>query len=213
MDNIMYVLFICIVVPLLLMLFLLDKKSRLTIGFMILGIVTCLFVSEINGILLKYFDDDMYYVTTTITPITEELVKALPILYFAFLFSDRRETLLSAAMAVGIGFAVLENSYILVSNIEGVTITWALIRGFGSGLMHGICTAAVGFGISFIHKRKKLFYAGTFALMTMAIIYHATYNCLVQSQYKYVGFLLPAVTYVPIITAAMYQKFKNRKLE
>ena len=33
-----YVLFICIVTPMTLMLFLLDKKSRLTVGFMLIGI-------------------------------------------------------------------------------------------------------------------------------------------------------------------------------
>ena len=44
----------------------------------------------INNILLGVFDEDMLYVTTTITPITEEIVKALPILYCAVVITDER---------------------------------------------------------------------------------------------------------------------------
>ena len=57
----------------------------------------------------------------------------------------------------------------------------------------------VGWGISYIRKRRKFFYCGTFALLSAAIIYHATYNLLVQSAYPYVGILLPLLTYIPII--------------
>ncbi|MDD4291231.1 MAG: PrsW family glutamic-type intramembrane protease [Clostridia bacterium] len=210
MDNLIYILFFCIVAPLTLMLFLLEKKSRLVVGFMIIGICMCIFVAEINGLLLGILGKNIFYITTTVTPITEEIVKALPVLFFAFVFSDKRETLLSISMAVGIGFAILENSYILVSNIDTISIGWSLIRGFGAGLMHGICTAAVGYGISFVRKRKKLFYTGTFALLSAAIIYHATYNCLVQSNFKYAGFLLPLLTYIPIVIALIKRRKKTK---
>ena len=87
MVNLSYIIFICIVVSLGLMLPLLDKKTRGVVIFMIVGIFTCLFVSELNQILLKAFRSDMFYVTTTITPVTEEIVKALPFLYFAIVIS------------------------------------------------------------------------------------------------------------------------------
>ena len=95
MDNINYLLFICVAVPIFLMLFVLEKKSKITVGYMLIGIFVCLFISEVNGLMLQAFNNDIYYVTTTITPITEEIIKALPVLYFAFLFSDKRETLIS----------------------------------------------------------------------------------------------------------------------
>lgn len=212
MGNVMFILFICIVAPMTLMLFLLEKKSRLTVGFMIIGICMCLFVSEVNGLLRLLINQDLFYITTTVTPITEEIIKALPVLFFAFVFSDKRDTLLSFSMAVGIGFAILENAYILVNSADSVSILWALIRGFGTGLMHGICTAAVGFGVSFVRKRKKLFYTGTFALLSAAITYHAIYNCLVQSEYKYAGFLLPAITYIPIIIVVLKSRKRNKEV-
>ena len=166
---------------------------------MLIGIFVSLFVSELNTILLNYFSGDSLYVTTVITPISEEIVKAAPILFYAFVFSDEREKLMTIAFSAGIGFAMFENMVILIQNIENVSVGWAIIRGFSTALMHGVCTAAVGFGMSFIKKRRKLFYCGTFALLTLASIYHGIFNMLVQSDYKYFGFVLPAVTYLPVL--------------
>ena len=212
MDNLIYILFICTVAPLVLMLMLLKKRAKLTVGYMLIGIFVSLFVSELNTLLLSLFDGDMLYVTTTITPVTEEIVKAIPVLVFALLFTDDREKLMTIAFAVGIGFAMFENMVILVQNIESVTLGWAVIRGFSTALMHGVCTAAVGYGMSFIRKRRKLFYSGTFALLVMASIYHGIFNMLVQSDYKYFGFVLPAATYIPILLQ-MYgrNKVKTQK--
>lgn len=209
MDNLTYISFIAITVSLALMLPLMEKKLRRLVVFMIAGIFSCLFVSELNNILLGAFHNDIFFVTTTITPITEEVVKMLPILFFAIMVTDDRTTLIPISFAVGVGFALLENVVILTQNVENVTILWALVRGFGSGLVHGICTVMVGWGISYIKKRRKFFYCGTFALLSAAIIYHAIYNLLVQSQYQYVGILLPTITYIPIILFLRKNKIKS----
>ena len=68
MDNLNYIVFICIIVAFAMILPLLEKKTRMVLIFMIVGVCCCLFVSEINNILLGVFDEDMLYVTTTITP-------------------------------------------------------------------------------------------------------------------------------------------------
>ena len=208
MDNLTYIDFIAITVSLALMLPLMKKELRRLVIFMITGIFACLFVSEINNLLLGAFNNDIFFVTTTITPVTEEIVKMLPILFFAIVVSDEKSTLIPISFAVGVGFALLENVVILTQNVESVTIFWALVRGFGSGLVHGICTVMVGWGISYIKKRRKFFYCGTFALLSSAIIYHAIYNLLVQSQYQYVGILLPTVTYIPVILFLRKKKIK-----
>ena len=208
MDNLTYIDFIAITVSLALMLPLMKKELRRLVIFMITGIFACLFVSEINNLLLKAFNNDIFFVTTTITPVTEEIVKMLPILFFAIVVSDEKSTLIPISFAVGVGFALLENVVILTQNVESVTIFWALVRGFGSGLVHGICTVMVGWGISYIKKRRKFFYCGTFALLSSAIIYHAIYNLLVQSQYQYVGILLPTITSIPVILFLRKKKIK-----
>ena len=205
MDNIVYAVFICLMVPMLMSLSLLQHRSRLVMGFVLIGSTVCLVASELNGVLFPYFDDMLSF-CTTISPITEEILKALPILYFAFVISDNRTTLVQISFAVGLGFAIMENMTVLVQNLSDINIIWALIRGFGAGLMHSICTVVVGLGMSTVHKKKKLFVCGTIALLTIAIAYHATYNTIVMSDYKYFAVMLPLLAYIPINRAARKRK-------
>jgi RsiW-degrading membrane proteinase PrsW (M82 family) len=199
----LYVIFICIAVPISLMLSLLEKKSRTTLFYMLLGLIICLLAAQINFILRDSFygtwDPNVFAVTTTLTPIVEELLKAIPIIYFGFVISDKRGDLLTVSMALGIGFAILENCYILVANLDQTSIIWAFTRGFSSALLHGICTSLVGFGVSYVKKRKKLFYTGTFALLTVAIIVHGLFNAFIQSRYAYIGVILPIAIYIPFV--------------
>lgn len=209
MDNLIYILFICLVAPLLMMVILLRKRSRLLVGYMIIGICVSLFISELNTVILNLFDGNLTYVTTTITPISEEIIKAIPILYYAIAFSDSRDRVMPIAFATGVGFGMFENIVILVQNIENVSLSWAVVRGFSTALMHAICTVTIGFGICFIRKKRKLFYCGSFALLTMACIYHGIFNMLVQSDYKYLGFILPAATYIPVLIQQNYYEKKK----
>jgi RsiW-degrading membrane proteinase PrsW (M82 family) len=199
MGALIYILFISIFFPLLLMMLLVEKKARLPIVFVLIGIFVSVFASEVNGILLNVLNLSQYDATVAMAPITEELLKALPILFFAIVFTDKRETLFTASMAIGIGFAVLENAYYLILSYETFSFLSAIVRGFGTGLMHGMCTLFVGFGISFVRRKRKLFAVGTFAFLTTAITYHAIFNMLIQSKYPIIGAFLPIVTYLPFL--------------
>jgi RsiW-degrading membrane proteinase PrsW (M82 family) len=160
----------------------------------------------------------MFYLTTNITPMTEELIKALPVLVFAIFISSERQKLLTIAFMTGLGFALLENGTILVETVVvqgSVDILWALIRTLGAGLLHSLCTTAVGVGISFIRDQKKMFLCGTFALLSMAIVYHSVYNSLIQSDYKYLGAAMPMLTYlvVIVILVIVYKKKINKRVK
>lgn len=200
MDYLIYILAICISAPLVLMTILADAKSRRLLGFMMLGIYIAVLASEVNTILSNLFQDSMdhFHVTITLTPLCEEILKALPLLFTAIVFSDNRAALFQQAMSIGLGFAILENTFILIKNVETASIMWAMIRGFSSGLMHALCTISVGIGISLIKRRRKLFVCSTFAWLMTASIYHSLYNMLVQSEYWYVGALIPMVSYIPV---------------
>ena len=198
----LYILFICTAIPMALMLFLLDKKPRTTVIYMLIGQVMCLLAAQLNYIIrdgIYSTDYNVFVVTVTVTPIVEEILKAIPVIYFGFVISNKKENLLNVAMALGIGFAILENLSILVADAESVSSAWALVRGFSSALLHGICTSLVGFGVSYVKTRKKLFYTGTFALLTMAIIIHGLFNAFIQSNYAYVGIAMPILIYAPFV--------------
>lgn len=198
MDNIIYILFVSISIPVLMMTLLIEKKARLPVLFTLIGIFVSVFASEVNGLIAKNLPMSMYEITVTVTPITEELIKALPILYYAIVISDKREQLFTASMATGIGFAVLENAYYLL-NYPNFNMISAVIRAFGSGLMHGMCTLLIGIGISFVKKKSKMFAVGTFGFLSTAIVYHGIYNILIQSKFSLIGALLPITTYIPFL--------------
>lgn len=198
MDNLIYILFVSVFVPILLMACLVEKKARQPIIFVLTGIFVSVFAAEVNGLLASFLPMSTFEITIIVTPITEEILKAIPILIFAMVFSVKKEELFTASMAVGIGFAVLENAYYLL-NYTSFNMVDAIIRAFGAGLMHGMCTLLVGVGISFVKKRSKMFVVGTFALLSVAITYHGIYNMLVQSDYRTIGYLLPISTYIPFM--------------
>ena len=210
MENLIYILFVSVFVPILLMALLIEKKSRLPISFVLVGIFISVFAAEINGVFRTSLSMDVFEFTIIITPITEEILKALPILIYATMISDKKETLFTAAMATGIGFAVLENAFYLLNDYS-FNMLDAIIRAFGTGLMHGMCTLLVGVGISFAKKRRKIFVVGVFALLSTAITYHGIYNMLVQSSYEAVGFCLPIVTYIPFLVWRFKLKYKSNK--
>ena len=208
MDNLIYILFVSVFIPILLMAGLIEKKARHPIIFVLIGIFVSVFAAEVNGLLCSVLPMSTFEITIIVTPITEEILKATPILVYALLISAKKEALFTASMAVGIGFAVLENAFYLL-NDSSFSMIDAIIRAFGAGLMHGMCTLLVGVGISFAKKRRKIFVVGTFALLSTAITYHGIYNMLVQSDYEIIGFLLPMATYIPFLVFRIKNKSKK----
>lgn len=212
MENIGYIVFICFALPFLLGIPIVRKNTRLIMLYVFIGMCCCLFISEINGLIDTLIGQDIFYVTTNITPLTEELIKTLPVLVFAIFISSERQTLLTIAFMTGLGFALLENATILVETVMfqgSVDILWVLIRTLGAGLLHSLCTTAVGVGISFIRDQRKMFLCGSFALLSMAIVYHSVYNALIQSAYKYLGAAMPMLTYLVVIVILVIV-FKKR---
>ena len=208
MDDLIYLLFAAIFIPILLMACLVEKNSRLPIIFVLIGIFISVFASEINAYLRNILPMSTFEITITVTPVSEEILKAFPILLFATIFTPKNEALFTASMAVGIGFAVLENAFCLL-NSGSFNIFDAIIRAFGAGLMHGMCTLLVGVGISFVKKKRKLFIVGTFAMLSTAITYHGIYNMLVQSDLRVIGYLLPITTYIPFLVWRIRKQTKT----
>ena len=208
MDHLIYILFVSVFVPILLMACLIEKKARRPIIFVLIGIFVSVFAAEVNGLLRDILPMSAFEVTIVVTPIIEEILKAIPILVFATALMAKKEALFTASMAIGIGFAVLENAYYLLNDASFNMID-AIVRAFGAGLMHGMCTLLVGVGISFVRKKSKIFVVGTFSLLSTAITYHGIYNMMVQSEYPAVGYLLPISTYIPFFVWRIRKKVQK----
>lgn len=196
MGNTICIFYCCVIIPLLFAIWYAEKNTKKYIVYMAIGLTSCLVASLVNGFIQQASYDSYLVITTTYTPITEEILKAIPVLYYGIFFSDKQEELIGVGFMTGIGFAILENGVTLLLKSGSASLVWALLRGFSTSLMHGMTTALVGFGIALIRKRKKLFIMGTFTFLTLAIIYHATFNVFIQSDLQVIAIVFPFVSYM-----------------
>lgn len=197
-------------IPLAMSLLVLAGKSRELFTCFLVGIAMCLFASQINGLIAAKTAYDSYTLTTSLTPVVEEITKAIPILMVAFVLQSDRQTLIECSLMVGLGFATMENMYILTSNSQIVNFVLAASRGCGAAMVHATTSLIVSYGISYCRIRKKTSFTGTYAVIVCAMIFHGIYNMLVQSgEYVYLGFLLPTIIFVPISIYVLKDREKS----
>ena len=210
MGNLNLILFISFALPLIMSFFVCKNRVRAANVFLFIGMCVCLFCGELSAVVLNALPYNQSFFASNIAPFFEEVFKAFPILVYVFVYKPERRKLYECAVMDGVGFAVLENAFILGKSAAYVSVVDALMRGLGAGIMHGLCTLAVGYGMSFVHTKRKLFRTGTVAMLAAATIYHATYNTIVQSTHLWMGVLLPVVTLVPVLIL-MDKTEKRRK--
>ena len=143
---------------------------------------------------------------------TEEIIKAIPILLFVLLFSDDTMLNVELGLSIGLGFAIVENTYIYVQGGASYTVWWALERVVGASLMHALCTAAIALFFTFANKRRKFFLTGTFAVLITVMMYHSVFNSLIQSSYMTWGMLLPIATFVPLVIVGIKKRDRLRAM-
>ena len=138
------IIYLCIVLPMIPILFALrDKYSRRFLLFSIIGLSICLVSAQINTLLFNNIGMDALNYSITISPINEEILKAIPLIIFTLAFAKKGDQIIPLAFAIGIGFGILENIIIYCNNMSMLTISWAIIRGIGASLMHSACTAMI----------------------------------------------------------------------
>lgn len=193
--------FVCIAAPLVIAVFLLEGDARRFVVFFTIGMAACLLSAYINNFIvaiaagLEYFSMTSGQTTVRLTPICEEIMKALPVYFYVAVFATKRRDIISVALAVGLGFATLENcGYIVQYGAQDVLFT--LLRGLSAGVMHAICAALLGYGLAFVYGRKYFAFAGSFAFLCMALTYHAIFNLLVSADggLRIAGYILPEAT-------------------
>ena len=208
MEFLSFYLYLSIVIPMCVVLVMSHSKTKTSVCFTIIGLTVALFCGELNGIIFKLLPYSYDIYATTFSPIVEEVFKMFPIVIYAFTIKQNRQSLIENSIAVGVGFAILENTFVFASNIGNINLMTAILRAFGSGIMHVMTTLLIGFGFSFIVDRRKLYLSGSIGLLTTAITYHSIYNYLICSEHYIVGFLMPAVLVIPTMIFVKGGAFK-----
>jgi len=158
----------------------------------------------VNGFLLEQLQIDFSIFTRYVSPLTEESLKAMVIVW---LFRMNRIGFLvdSAIMgfAVGTGFAVVENFYYLQSAGDAHVAVW-IVRGFGTAIMHGGVMAIFAIVSQALTERNikinPMFYLPG---LVVAITLHSVFNHFVLPP------ILMTMTYLILLSPLLAVVFRK----
>ena len=186
--------YLCLALPLLLSLFFIRGRSRRYALFLVIGMTVCLLSAYVSSFFMGYYGADGTTAAIEITPVCEEGMKLLPLLFFYLIFEPAPQELPAAAIALAAGFATFENVCYLIQN-GADRFSFIFFRGFGTGAMHVLCGLIVGGGLAYTWRRTWLKVAGTCGLLGAAITFHAIYNLLIAhgGAAQYIAYALPVL--------------------
>ncbi|MDD1679092.1 MAG: PrsW family intramembrane metalloprotease [Methanomicrobiales archaeon] len=202
--------------PLFFLLVFLEGGQRRILAFLIWGLSAAVIAYYVNSGLFLAFAGSSVLPDVTIAPVTEELIKALPLFVLLMAFKHRySRELLVLAMASGFGFAILENYIYITGFVLGGAdaIAYAVVRGITTSVMHGSLTAIIGYGIFLTYgfERRSL-PSILFGLYTVAVTIHALYNLLVGHTVsgRLYGIIIPVVLFVLLYIAYNKDTFLSK---
>ncbi len=186
--------FICLSLPMLMSVFFTKGRSRSFMIFVLIGMLTCVMSAYTSSYFMGVYSADPITTSIEISPVCEEILKLLPLIFYYLIFEPEPKRLPNAAIAIAVGFATFENVCCLTENgAEDFSIL--LIRGISAGALHMLCGILCGFGISYVFKRWWLAITGTLGILGCCIGFHAIYNLMISSpgSWRMAGYIFPSV--------------------
>ena len=108
--------FVCLTIPLFLSLFFSGGRAHGFTLFIIAGMSVCLLSAYVSSFFTGYYGADAKVAVIEITPVCEEILKLLPLLFYLLIFEPEPKALPGAALAIAVGFATFENVCYLTEN-------------------------------------------------------------------------------------------------
>ncbi|NOU47457.1 MAG: PrsW family intramembrane metalloprotease [Bacteroidales bacterium] len=189
-------------------LYLLDSFKLVSRNILIIcllwGIIAALISYFLNTWLVRHFSLNFNLFSRYLAPITEEITKAMVVLYL--ISRQKIGFAIDAAIygfAAGAGFALAENVvYLVLLKNDPTLIIW-ILRGFGTALMHGGCTALVAMlVIGGIQREKPMILAISSGLLA-AFLLHSIFNHFFVSPYLQTALIFIVL---PIVFAIVFKQ-------
>ena len=199
---------ICIAVPLLVSLFFVTKSAKRFVAGFLIGMAVCLIGAYIGGFFNYVSSMPEGDTSIFISPMIEEIMKLLPLLFYLLIFIPANRDLLMVSIGIGAGFATFENCcYILSAGAE--SLPYVMIRGLAVGVMHIICAFAISMGLIILRRFKAMSFAGITGALSLSATFHALYNLLVSKPglSSWIGYAMPLLSAV-----ILYVPFKRSDL-
>ncbi|SDB52995.1 PrsW family glutamic-type intramembrane protease [Butyrivibrio sp. INlla16] len=183
---------ICIAVPLVITAFFVKGSARKIVASFVIGMLLCLVSAYIGGFLEMSLAMDAEETSIFISPITEEIIKFMPVLFAMLLFDSEDEELRLIAVGTGAGFSTFENCCHIISGGSG-SLVYVLIRGFAAGVMHVVSIYALSLALVALRRYKAATFPVVVGALSISVSFHALYNLLVSEPgiSSYIGYILP----------------------
>jgi RsiW-degrading membrane proteinase PrsW (M82 family) len=199
--------YICLAAPLLLAVICMRKEARRSLSFILSGMTSCLLSAYVSTFLAGVSNSDLAAASYEISPVVEEIMKLLPLLFYLLVFEPEEKTVISGALMISVGFATFENVCFLTS--YGTSEFFRLvIRGFGTGAMHVVSGMVIATGLFFLWDQKRLRLVGVFALLCFVTTFHAIFNIFVNQN----GAIFWIGALIPLVTVLSYLIFFRKKI-
>ena len=177
---------------------------RTVVAVVAAGFIAAVVCYYANGYLAGATALDFRNYSRYVAPVVEELAKALIVV--ALIRAHRVGFLVDAAIlgfAVGTGFAIVENVYYQYLVPNATVGTW-IVRGFGTAIMHGGCTAIFAMaGLALRERARGLAYVAFLPGFAMAVVLHAAYN------HAWLPPMLSTLAVLVILPPLMYAVFQR----
>lgn len=205
---------VCIVVPFLVALLFVKGEVRQYLVAFLLGMGGSLMAAYIGGYLGTVSGLGQNDTSIFLSPMVEEIMKLLLLVFFLFLFEPGDRMLVMLSVAIGTGFATFENCcYILTFGAD--SLSYIIIRGLAVGVMHIVSVLSLSIWIICIKRLNVFSFSGVFGGLSLAMIFHSIYNLLVSEPgvSRTIGYILPILSAICIYP--LYKKLmvllKNKK--
>lgn len=184
--------------------FTLSKKNIcLILLFFLLGLFVCFIAGYVNSFIAGALGISLFDSAVVAAPIAEECLKAVPVLLFFLLARPDFKSLLPAAIAVGVGFAVLET---IQYAIGGFALpAEILLRLFSTCIMHALTVSLFAASLWYVTQKGLtpswfITVMCEFGIIAGGITLHGCFNMLINSTgpTHYIGL------FIPIVIAAVY---------
>ena len=200
---------ICMALPLLLTVFLVRDNARRLVIFFLIGMAACLLGAYVSGFIDAAAGLGTEETAIFISPVVEEAMKFLPLLFYFLMFEPDDDRLFTSAVGVGAGFASFENvCSMLTSGTE--SLGFLLIRGLAVGVMHIVSICALALGLLLARHYKVSGVSTILGALSVGMLFHGIYNLLASESgiSSAIGFGLPLITAVLVYLA--YKKLQAK---
>lgn len=191
--------FVCIVAPFIIALLFVKGEVRQYLVAFLLGMGACLVAAYIGGFLGTVSGMGTNDTSIFISPMVEEIMKLLLLIFFLLMFEPGDRTLVMLSIAIGTGFATFENCcYILSFGAD--SLSYIIIRGLAVGVMHIVSVLALAVWLVCIRRLKAFSASGVLGGLSLSMIFHSIYNLLVSQKgtSQIIGYVLPILSAICI---------------